>query len=283
MAAWVWMTRMRRASKVRVRNCEMTPWVCDQPRSCGLPMAKTDSPTRMGRPFCQGAAWAIDVRNTGRGRGPGRSGRGPARRPAPRGRAGPRMRTLSRSRPASVTAPLSLSAGEVAVDHVAIGDDQGIAPLDLEDHPRADRLAAQASPARACARSGRWPAWRAARAVQLLDHRHVRRRIGEEQIGASCVARSTIEKNRPSRRRPRCPAAGRGAPARCRGGRSLRMRAQGQDAQEHGDQAGDQPEQGNPGEAADQGGDRQPAVLTRAGPRPALASARPRSAPSGRS
>ena len=162
----------------------MTPCVCDQPRSCGLPMAKTVSPTFIGRPFCQGAAWASDAsEQCTRTRARSIRGRGhPDDLPLDVGLAEdadgqaadarePSRRLLSLSEGKSWSTTWRLvtirasprSIRRITPDPIALPPSRAIpmGPLDQDVGPHG-------------ALQGR---------LELLDRREVRRRIGEDRVG----------------------------------------------------------------------------------------------------
>ncbi len=67
---------------------------------------------------------------------------------------------------------------------MAIGDDQGLAPVDAEDHPRSDRLAAEEGYPDGSLDEHIGPHGALEGRFDLLDHREVGGRLGVEQVGS---------------------------------------------------------------------------------------------------
>jgi hypothetical protein len=141
---------------------------------------------------------------------------------------------------------------------VAVGDDQGIASLDPEDHPRADRRAPEQRHPVLPADQDVGAHGALERRVQLLDGGRVGRGIGEHRVGRDGVPGDDREEVGPAGDvHDAEQQAGNGQPDPAPG--SAMNRPQRQDAQQHGDEPRHDPEERDPRDGADQRGDRQPA------------------------
>ena len=128
--------------------------------------------------------WPVPIPGNWCGPEPGRSGRGPARRPALHFGAGPASgRSIG---PGGRGGAASLRR-EIVVDHVPVGDDQGLAPVDAEGSPPSRSPCRPAPSARRCARSRRWPASRAAGAARAPGSR-TGRAAGRQSAGRGRIA-----------------------------------------------------------------------------------------------